>query len=179
MIPVRVREDDVHVVLDLDDGLEAHLLGAAPTRVSMTVVLVGVCSPRSSARSSRMISGRRAKAEAYVEQLLVALGQRDASGEWGTIGEPEEGGPPSIVPVLHLAVGPVRRGEEPARRGRAARPPRPVSVSQTLRVREDLDEVEAPGPCRAARAGHTGPMPPMSRPLKRTRAQSRWGGGLR
>src|SRR6266481_6227526 len=105
---IRVAEDDVHVVLDLDDGTQAHTLGRAHQDLHDRVLVRGTHAARRLVEQDDLGAQREGRGD--VEELLVALGQR-AREHVGLVGEAEERSDLQGVP-LNLMVA-HERGEEP------------------------------------------------------------------
>ena len=114
--------------------------------------------------SRRMISGRSAKAAATSRSFLSPWG-RARAGTCALVGEAEELGHLERA-VLDLGGRAARDGQEAAARAET-RGHRGLERLEHRELGEDLDELEAPGHAQPRRA-RTGPMPAMSRPLKRT-----------
>src|SRR5439155_1707550 len=71
---VGIAEDDVHVVLDLDDGVDAEAGGGLDEHLHDRVLVGGAdAAGRLVEQDDLRVEGERA---GHVEQLLVALGQR-------------------------------------------------------------------------------------------------------
>src|SRR5229473_1767937 len=137
--PVRVAEHDVHVVLDLDDGLEADSPGRADQDLHDRVL---VCGAHPAGRLVEQDDlGPEGEGGGHVEELLVALGQ-GARGRVGAVGETEEVGHLERLP-LHLPIAP--EGGEEAAAATEPRHHRGLERLQHGEVGEDLHELEAPG----------------------------------
>src|SRR6266850_1011199 len=136
--PVRVAEDDVHVVLDLDDGAKPDPLRRLHQDVHDHVLVRCADAARGLVEQDDL----RAQGEGrgHVEQLLVSLGQL-AGESMRLVAETEERGDFQGVGV-DLPVG-AERGEKAG----AAAEPRDDGGLEGLEhgeLREDLDELEAP-----------------------------------
>src|SRR5439155_14926969 len=133
---VGIAEDDVHVVLDLDDGVDAEAGGGLDEHLHDRVLVGGAhAAGRLVEQDDLRVEGERA---GHVEQLLVALGQR-ARGPRERVAEAEQlGHRAHLVPHAALAG---ERGEEPG----AAAEPREHGDGDRLAHREsgeDVDELE-------------------------------------
>src|SRR2546422_11291844 len=137
-ISVRVAEDDVHVVLDLDDGAKADPLGRLDQDVHDHVLVGRADAARRLVEQDDLRT--QGEGRGHVEQLLVSLGQLAREG-MRLVAEAEERGDFEGVGV-DLPVG-AERGEKA---GTAAEPRDDGGLEglEHGELREDLDELEAP-----------------------------------
>ena len=157
--PVRVAEDDIHVVLDLDDRLEAHAPGGGHQDLHDGRLLGGAHAAGGLVQQDDL--GPEREGGGHVEELLVALGEL-ARGHVTLVGQPEELGHLERA-VLGLSVA----GQRAEQRGAPAEPG-DDGGQQGLEhgeIREDLHELEAPGEAEPGQghrpdAGRVAPLEP-------------------
>src|SRR5262245_51487938 len=135
---VRVGEDDVHVVLDLDDGLQPDPLRGGDQDLHDRRLVA-----RADA-AGRLVEQDDSRAQGEgggdVEQLLVALGQV-LRARVQLVGEAEQLGD-LHGSVAHLAVP--REGGEEASAAAEPRRDRRLQCLENGELGEDVDELEAP-----------------------------------
>src|SRR5882762_10409826 len=163
---VGVGEDDVHVVLDLDDGLEPDAPGRRHQRLHDRGLVGGAHTRRRLVEQDDLGPQRECRGD--VEQLLVAL--REVSREGAAlVAQAEQLGDLERL-ALHVAVARERR-EQP---GAAPEPgdDRGLQRLEHREVREDVNQLE--------RSGHAEPCEPhRPEPVDRTLLEVHGAGGGR
>ena len=164
---VRVGEHDVHVVLDLDDGLDAGLPRRRHQRLHDGGLVAGAHA------AGRLVEqddlGAQGEGAGHVEQLLVALRERARGHAQGRREAEEVGDGGDPRPNLGVAGqrGPQRR-PRPSRDTTAT-----ASVSATVNAGEDVDELEAARHAEGGQAdgADAGDVPPLEAHGAGARAQ--------